>query len=181
MKTSITLALLGGTLATLSGCATVTTDANQTVQITTEDENHQPVQGAECVLKNERGEWHLKTQGVTKVHKSADNLLVNCTKKGMADGEGTLISRSNAGMWGNILLGGVVGAIVDHNKGTAYNYPSWIRIVMGENLVFDRDEQDGDKLLIGKAMTDDEVEKIKAEKQKAEQLAKEKQLAKSNN
>jgi hypothetical protein len=34
---------------------------------------------------------------------------------------GRAISRANAGMAGNIIFGGGIGAIIDHNKGTAYS------------------------------------------------------------
>jgi len=34
-------------------------------------------------------------------------------------------------MFGNILLGGGVGAIIDHNNGSAYEYPTVIEIIMG--------------------------------------------------
>ena len=35
-------------------------------------------------------------------------------------------------------------SIIDHNKGTAYTYPTWIQLVFGKTLVFDRsDEKDG--------------------------------------
>ena len=47
-------------------------------------------------------------------------------------------------MAGNIILGGGIGAIIDHNKGTAYTYPTWMQLVFGQTLVFDRsDEKDG--------------------------------------
>lgn len=36
-------------------------------------------------------------------------------------------------MWGNIVLGGGIGAIVDHNNGTAYEYPSLLKIYMGRS------------------------------------------------
>jgi len=36
-------------------------------------------------------------------------------------------------MWGNVLLGGGVGAIVDHNNGSAYDYPGLISIYMGRS------------------------------------------------
>jgi hypothetical protein len=48
------------------------------------------------------------------------------------------ISRANAGLAGNIIFGGGIGAIIDHNKGTAYTYPQWVRVVMGKMLTFDR-------------------------------------------
>lgn len=31
-----------------------------------------------------------------------------------------------------------MGAIIDHNKGTAYTYPQWVRGVLGKLLTFDR-------------------------------------------
>ena len=34
-------------------------------------------------------------------------------------------------MFGNIILGGGVGAIIDHNNGSAYEYPALIKIFMG--------------------------------------------------
>ena len=44
-----------------------------------------------------------------------------------------------------IILGGGIGAIIDHNKGTAYTYPTWIQLVPGKTLVFDRsDEKEGE-------------------------------------
>ncbi len=47
-------------------------------------------------------------------------------------------------MFGNILLGGGIGMIVDHNRGTAYTYPTWIQLVFGKTLAFDRrDEKEG--------------------------------------
>jgi hypothetical protein len=36
------------------------------------------------------------------------------------------------------LLGGGIGAIIDHNKGTAYTYPLWVQLVFGKTLSFDR-------------------------------------------
>ncbi|MEY5028041.1 MAG: hypothetical protein RLZ63_356 [Pseudomonadota bacterium] len=35
-------------------------------------------------------------------------------------------------MFGNIILGGGIGAIIDHNNGSAYEYPSLIKIFMGK-------------------------------------------------
>ena len=38
-------------------------------------------------------------------------------------------------MFGNILLGGGIGAVVDHNNGSAYEYPSFIQVTMGIDSV----------------------------------------------
>ncbi len=58
---------------------------------------------------------------------------------------GRAISRANAGMFGNILIGGGIGAIIDHNQGTAYTYPTWVQLVYGKSLVFDRSDQKEDQ------------------------------------
>ena len=51
-------------------------------------------------------------------------------------------------MAGNILLGGGIGAIIDHTKGTAYTYPTWVQLVFGQTQVFDRkNEKDGQVVL----------------------------------
>ena len=57
-------------------------------------------------------------------------------------------------MFGNILFGGGVGAIIDHNKGTAYTYPAWLRIVMGDNLVYDKKDDKENTVMIGKSNSD---------------------------
>lgn len=44
------------------------------------------------------------------------------------------ISRASAGMFGNIIIGGGI----DHSKGTAYTHPTWVQLVFGKTLVFDR-------------------------------------------
>ena len=55
-----------------------------------------------------------------------------------------MISRVNAGMFGNIILGGGIGMIVDHKRGAAYTYPTWVQLVFGKTLIFDRAaEKDG--------------------------------------
>jgi hypothetical protein len=41
-------------------------------------------------------------------------------------------------MWGNIIFGGGVGAIIDHNKGTGYDYPDQLPVKMGESVVVDK-------------------------------------------
>jgi len=45
-------------------------------------------------------------------------------------------------MFGNILLGGGIGAVVDHNNGSAYEYPSFIQVTMGINSVIGTQRED---------------------------------------
>lgn len=154
---SIVLALALQTL--LTGCASITKDSNQPVKIETYSKANQIVTGVKCVAKNERGEWTANTPGTVSVHRSGENLQVNCEKEGEQPGLATVVSRANGGMFGNILFGGGIGAIIDHNKGTAYSYPDWIRVIMGDNLVFDRKQNKDNEVMIGQPATTETTKK----------------------
>ena len=66
--------------------------------------------------------------------------MVTCRKEGNPDGLLRAISRAAAGMFGNIVFGGGIGAIIDHNKGTGYNYPDDLPVKMGSSVTVDRQE-----------------------------------------
>ncbi len=177
MKNNLCLTLITLAAFNFTGCATITKDANQAVQIETYSKNNELITDATCSAKNERGEWSTKTTGAVNVHRSGENLIVKCDKEGHETGNGTVISRANGSMFGNILFGGGIGAIIDHNKGTAYSYPDWIRIILGDNLVFDRKHNKDNEVMIGLPATNDQLQAIEEEKlaelKKAEEESKE--------
>ncbi len=149
MKKLLQYSFLALTVMIFSGCASLTKDDYQRMQIETYSKNNSLVSNAKCRAKNDRGEWVVFTAGSFIVHRSDQNLLVSCDKEGEATGYATLISRANDGMYGNILLGGGVGAMLDHHNGNAYSYPDWIRVIMGDNLVFDRKNNEKGQLMLG--------------------------------
>jgi hypothetical protein len=155
----------------LTGCATITKDANQAVRVETYSKNNQAVTGVKCVGKNERGEFAADSSGVMRPHRSSENLYVVCSKDSEEAGIGTLISRVNGNMFGNILFGGGIGAIIDHNKGTAYNYPDWVRVIMGDNLVYDRKNNEDNQVMLGQASSLEELKKIELVKAAEEKAA----------
>jgi len=53
-------------------------------------------------------------------------------------------------MFGNIIFGGGIGAIIDHSSGKAYNYPEWMQVVFGRILVFDRTAHEDGVPMAGK-------------------------------
>ena len=110
----------------------------QNVTLSATTKTGEQVADADCTLKNDKGSWQGKSSGHTPVHRSAEDLLVECKKKGMPDGLLRAISRAANGMWGNIIFGGGVGAIIDHNKGTGYDYPNNLPVVMGGTVIIDR-------------------------------------------
>ena len=130
---------------TLSGCASVTTSAMQPVSVKTKSKSGTPVTQAKCTLKNEKGEWSVVTPNTVSVHRASGNLSVNCKKPGIPDGNVRAISRAGAGMYGNIIIGGGIGALIDHSSGKAYNYPDKVDVVMGESKNIDRHDVDAKK------------------------------------
>jgi hypothetical protein len=145
-RTSIlkcTFAPLLVALSTLGGCATITSNELQTVTLNARTVDGSAVDKALCTLKNDKGSWTASTPGNVAIRRSSEDLTVECKKEGMSDGFLRAISRAAGGMWGNILLGGGIGAIIDHNKGTGYNYPHDLPVRMGESVTIDRKNETG--------------------------------------
>lgn len=128
--------------ALLSGCASITGSEMQSLSITTTGKDGQVVDKAECVLDNDKGHWTGSTPNFVNVRRSAEDLTVICKKEGFADGVLKAVSRAAGSMFGNIVFGGGVGALIDHNKGTGYNYPDQLPVKMGDSVVVDRRDQD---------------------------------------
>jgi hypothetical protein len=124
--------------AAMTGCASIVNDTTAPIRFETVSATGAEIKDAECRLENDYGQQSLKTPATASVRRSSKDLHVTCVKAGETDGKGVAISRANAGLAGNIIFGGGIGAIIDHNKGTAYTYPQWVRVVMGKLLTFDR-------------------------------------------
>lgn len=137
---SVRLYFVAAACVAMTGCASITNDTSAPVRFETFNAAGGEIKDAECTLENDYGKQSVKTPATVNVRRSSKDLQVTCVKPGESDGRGVAISRANAGMAGNILFGGGIGAIIDHNKGTAYTYPQWIQVVMGKLLTFDRRE-----------------------------------------
>ena len=130
-----------------SGCASITQGTTHSLRIDTETVQGQLIDGADCSLTNDQGMTVARSGGATLVRRSSKDLEVRCTSAGQPDASARLVSRANAGLAGNILFGGAIGAALDHGSGAAYTYPTWIKLVFGEYAVLDRrDEREGTAL-----------------------------------
>lgn len=118
------------------GCSTITQSETQTLSLTATYQD-KPVD-PECRLTNDKGSWDTKAPANIAVRKSNEDLEVTCKKEGMPNGILKAISRAAGSMFGNIIFGGGIGAIIDHNKGTGYDYPNQLPIKMGESVVVDK-------------------------------------------
>jgi hypothetical protein len=74
------------------------------------------------------------TPGSTTINRSNDDMHVICSKSGLEPARAEVVSITKGAMFGNILIGGGIGAFVDHSSGAAYEYPSFIPLVMGRTI-----------------------------------------------
>lgn len=135
MKTGIRAVAIVATLSCV-GCSTITQSENQSLALTATYQG-QPVEPT-CQLKNDKGSWDSKAPANVSVRKSNEDLEVTCKKDGMPDGLLKAISRAAGSMFGNIIFGGGIGALIDHSKGTGYDYPVQLPVKMGESVVIDK-------------------------------------------
>lgn len=122
--TGIALSVLMG------GCASVTGSTTQNVSVQTREYVGGDLPGAVCELSNNKGKWLVTTPGSVMIHRSNDDMQILCSKPGFENGRSSVVSQTKAEMFGNIILGGVIGAVIDHNSGSGYEYPEYIQVLL---------------------------------------------------
>lgn len=120
----------------LTGCASVINGQNQSVSVNTVSKGSD-VSGATCSLRNDKGVWYVTSPGSVAIHRSYGELAVSCTHAGLPDGLAAVKSSTTGAVFGNILVGGVIGAGIDVATGAAYSYPNVIPIEMGRTNLID--------------------------------------------
>lgn len=130
MIRTLVCAMATAVAALTTGCATVSGSPNQTVSILTKNQKGEDVSEAKCQLNNDKGRWYLTTPGSTMVQRSNEDMRIVCEKAGHDTGRKNIVSEVKGAMYGNIILGGGVGAIIDHANGSAYEYPAIVHIDM---------------------------------------------------
>jgi hypothetical protein len=120
----VVLALLAALV--LPACSTITEGPSQGMLVTTDPP------GARCEVK-QRGEVIAtieQTPGTVVVHKSPFDITIDCTRPGHFPGAAVVDSRMDNMTYGNLLIGGAVGLIVDASTGAWNQYPRTVRIRM---------------------------------------------------
>lgn len=112
--------------AALQGCASIVSGQTQVVSVDTPG-----CAGASCELSNDKGKWFVPiTPGTVTIGRSYNNLQINCSMDGATSSPTSAASTTKGIAYGNILLGGLIGAGVDVGTGAAYEYPQVITVPM---------------------------------------------------
>ena len=117
----IRIILLILSFLSLSNCASIMSDSVQAISVDTPN-----CRGAKCTLNNSNGVYFVQsTPGTVSVEKAFGDLTVTCEKDGQTF-TSTHQSKANVATYGNILLGGIPGALIDGGSGKGYDYPNYI-------------------------------------------------------
>lgn len=110
----------------ISGCATIVNGSSQNLSVLTDPA------GASCVFRREGEVIGVvnPSPGTLSISKSRHRIDVRCQKDGYAEVSGNLGSTFQAAALGNILLGGLIGAIADASSGAATDYPKEISLTL---------------------------------------------------
>ena len=107
----------------LTSCASTMSGSSQNITVTSN------VQGATCTLVNDKGSWTVTTPGSAVITSSRVNLALTCVKDGYVNGVASLPSKhKDSTIWGNVILGGGVGYIIDRKTGAAFIYPQQVTV-----------------------------------------------------
>jgi len=120
-----TVAVVAALAVAVSGCASIVKGSSETIAISTVPANH-----AVCTLSNPRGKWRVSTPGRVKVKRSEDDMDVTCQAPGYADATGTISSDFETWALGNVLIGGLVGLVVDWSTGAVNRYEHRFEVPM---------------------------------------------------
>ena len=108
---TLTTAVTLGSL--LSGCATIVTGSDQSIQVDS-------TPGNAVVTLN--GTQHGTTPVKLNVQRNASEAKLQISLSGFEPKEIKLKKSTNGWVWGNILLGGIIGVAVDASTGAMYSF-----------------------------------------------------------
>lgn len=128
----------------LSGCATITGEPTQIINVQTLDARGQAIEGMRCKVTNGAAEYFGNSPmfGLA-VRRSSSDLEIQC-HRGSLTARATAVSRgSNMVAWIKAVLpGGTASAVVDHMTGYRYSYPTDLQLRVSQHLVFDANDDE---------------------------------------
>lgn len=126
MKVVISFAAGLACFGVLSGCATLTKDDHQFIAIRSE-----PL-GASCQVRQGGEVLGIvpDTPGTILVHKARHEIGVDCVLAGYHRGAGVIPTSFQDMTYGNLIVGGLVGLLVDTSSGAIDEYPHTVTVLL---------------------------------------------------
>ena len=119
-------------------CATIVEGTSQDIVVTTVPG------GATCEFERLGSVVGMvdATPGTIHVSKSKDSIVVSCTKEGHLSATEVISSSFGGATLGNILLGGVVGVVIDASSGANNKYPDTVSLALPPEQFESAEERD---------------------------------------
>jgi len=114
---SLTRAMVCSAALLVSACASVVSDNDSTTFIQTDPDK------AKCELHGHNYRQTLETPNSILLPANAAPITVACTADGYKTATKKLDTKIDGWIFGNIILGGVVGAAIDLARGAGFKYP----------------------------------------------------------
>jgi hypothetical protein len=136
------LALILSCVTGLPGCATLVTDDHQSIAIRSDPLGAacQVQQGADLVATISQ------TPGTAFLVKGRHDLAINCALPGYYPGAAVVESHFQDMTYGNVLIGGLVGVLVDTSSGAIKEYPRTVIVLLDRRPVPGETQAETDRL-----------------------------------
>jgi hypothetical protein len=117
------LVLVGGT-GLLGGCATLVSGDETDTQITTD-----PI-GAECELTGDNYNTFVTTPANVQLDSDVAPLTIVCNADGHVEERAEIDTSMDGSIFGNILMGGLIGIAIDAASGSGQKFPETVDLVL---------------------------------------------------
>lgn len=125
MRALLKVAVTGGLLLS-AGCATVLTGTNDKISVSVPECGQ-----ASCRAFNNAGEWAVDPDaGTVVVRKDESALMVVCEVPGREPVAVSVPAGVEGWTWGNIMIGGLIGVLVDFGTGGLHSYRDQVEVPM---------------------------------------------------
>ncbi len=112
--------------ALLGGCSSIVNEDMSTINF---DAPECP-DGTQCTVEHKKGQYSVQVPGTLTIPKSDDPLHITCRTRDGRVYVNAVDSKMGGMIWGNIIFGGGIGAIVDAHTDAHRIYPHTIKIPM---------------------------------------------------
>ena len=109
-----------------TACATIVNGTSQDLYIETQPD------AASCKIDRQGAILGVvnPTPGKTSIPRHKDNIVVSCTLEGYETSNEMLASNFSGVTFGNLLLGGLVGVVIDASSGANNKYPEKVTVIL---------------------------------------------------